>query len=145
MNSPLCLVAVAGALACGLSFARPIQDESDPLERIEALEKELTALKREVAALRKTPAAAAGPDEIRADLDEVVRWIQAQGDAADALQRALDDSKAKGFTAGINPDSRNVLLNGLGDMAKAAKSPLKLSASQPKPAGAASTRQPAKQ
>lgn len=147
MNSSLCLFAVAGALACGLSFARPAQDPSDPLERVEALEKELAALKSEVAAMRKTPATATGAtlDTLKSDLDELVRWVKAQGESADALQRALDESRAKGFTSGINPDSRTVLLGGLGDMVKALKSPLKLSADQPKPALINTPRQPAKQ
>jgi len=147
MNSPVCVIAVAGALACGLSIARPTAARTDELSqldgRVAELEKELTALKSEVASLRKAPAADGGKDAVKADLDEVVRWVQAQGVAAQALQKALDDSRAKGFTAGINPQSRDLLLAGLGESAKAASAPLKLSASEPKSPASAAPGRPA--
>lgn len=139
MNSPVTVLAVAALIACGLSFARPVpaaQIELELEERVESLEKEVSALKSELTALRKAPAPAdpAGAT-LQADFEEIVRWIRAQGEAGVALQRALDDSRAKGFTAGINPESRNVLLAGLGAVANASKQQLKLGvAPQPKPA-----------
>lgn len=142
MNSPVTVLAVAALIACGISFARPTpaaQQELELDERVANLEKELVALRSEVAALRKAPAPAeAANATLQADLEEVVRWIRAQTLAGDALERALEDSRAKGFTAGINPESRNVLLGGLGAVASAAKQPLKLGvAPQPKPAAQA--------
>jgi DNA anti-recombination protein RmuC len=138
MKSTLSLIAVAGALACGLTLARPVQDEREPLERLEALEKQVGELKSELATLRKaaTPAAGvASPEEaLRADLEQALRWIQTQSQAADALNAALEESRAKGFTAGINPDSRNALLAGFAELTKAMKTPLVLSAKEPKPA-----------
>jgi hypothetical protein len=140
MKSTLSLIAVAGALACGLTLARPVQDQRDPIERIEALEKQVGELTTELAALRKAAVPATGaatPEEVlRADLEQALRWIQAQSQAADALNAALEDARAKGFTAGINPDSRNVLLAGFAELTKALKTPLELSADKAKPAAA---------
>jgi hypothetical protein len=141
MNSTLSLIAVAGALACGLTFARPVQVDDDPEVRLAALEKEFAALKAEVVALRKAPAAttvASDPSAaLRQDLEKIVQWVQAQNKAAEALANALEDARSKGFTAGINPDSRTALLTGFGELSAALKTPLKLTPPEPKPAAPA--------
>ncbi len=144
MNSSLTVFAVAALVAGGLCFARPTpaaQVELELDERVALLEKELASLKSELASLRKTPTAADSANAtLQGDFEEVVRWIRAQGQAAESLERALEESRAKGFTAGINPDSRNVLLAGLGALASASKQPLKLGVpTTPKPASEAPT------
>lgn len=130
MNSKLTLLAVAGALACGLSFARPVQQERDPLERIAQLEKDVASLKSEVAALRKASKApsegGSQDDALRHDMEQVVRWVQSQSQAAGKLESSLDEAQQKGFTAGINPDSRVALLAGFHELAKALKTPVEL-------------------
>lgn len=148
MNSKLSLFVVAGALAAGLSFARPARQERDPMDRIEDLEKEVVALKTELAALRKAPAqATSAPAQdvaLRQDVEQVVRWIQSQSQGADALTRALEEARAKGFTAGINPDSRSVLLAGFGELTRSLKAPLALSKPESKSEDAKSNARGAK-
>ena len=68
------------------------QDENR--EEVEALEKRVTALEQ---------------------------YSQAQAKAAEALVKALDESDVQGFTYGINPGSRKVLLAGLKTSATAAQ------------------------
>lgn len=46
-------------------------------------------------------------------LEEFTEFAEAQADAGAALEKALSESEAAGFTAGINPKSREVLLSGL--------------------------------
>jgi hypothetical protein len=74
---------------------------------------------------------------LRQDLEKIVQWVQAQNQAAEALANALDDARSKGFTAGINPDSRTALLTGFGELSAALKTPLKLTPPEPKPAAPA--------
>lgn len=49
------------------------------------------------------------------------KYVQNQARAAEALGRSLDESDAQGFTYGINPTSRKVLLAGLRGVAGAAQ------------------------
>ncbi len=72
----------------------------------EQMKRDLTRLNKEVAALKSAKA----PKQ--EDFDAVIAYLQAQALASDQLKLVLADSEEKGFTYGINPDSRIVLLNG---------------------------------
>ena len=98
------------------------------MDRLIALEKQVVDLKAELAALKKAPAQAspvAGqptPEQyadLRRQMDEVLAYLEAQAQSAEALSAALEDSRVKGFTFGINPDSRIVMLDGFGQFTMA--------------------------
>ena len=52
---------------------------------------------------------------VEQELAEVQDYLQAQSKSAGELVKALDESEKAGFTYGINPNSRKVLLKGWRD------------------------------
>lgn len=123
MNRNLSLVLVAAAAVCGLALAQ-VPQRSDAAQ-LAALQKRVEALEAEVTVLKAVKPAAASSAEHDAALAKerqilagVVKYLQAQSGAAERLQAELADSEAKGFTYGINPDSRIVLLQGFNDFAE---------------------------
>ena len=70
------------------------------------LEAEVQALKGEVTELR------AAIEDSQSRLDEMVKYLQQNQKAAQELNSALAASEAAGFTFGINPKSRELLLAG---------------------------------
>ena len=73
----------------------------------------------EVAELKRRANANGDVEALRAELKEstqkvaeTVAFLNAQADAAKSLIEVLQDSEAKGFTFGINPQSRIVMLAG---------------------------------
>jgi len=127
-NLGLAFVA-AGALAVGVALAQPSSPQAaspqDPpaIDRLATLEKQVAQLQSQVAGLSKAKPAAAAPgaegtearlDALEAQMEQVLGYLAAQAESAKRLQEALDDSREKGFTYGINPDSRIVMLQGFG-------------------------------
>ena len=116
MNSKNIFVVIGTAALCGLALAQTPKSLS-PVERLDALEKAVQALQAqvkaappvqsdEVSALKKEVA------ETRVLVNQLLTWGATQADGAVELARVLDESEQKGFTFGINPDSRVALLNG---------------------------------
>ena len=103
----LALFALA-ALVCGSTFAQAPRTQ-DP--SVAALKRDLVALQVEVAQLKEQ----VGTVEGDVTLQDVVDYLQAQAKSARYLQDKLADSEDKGFTWGINPDSRIVMLEGFND------------------------------
>jgi uncharacterized coiled-coil protein SlyX len=94
------------ALVSGLAFSQG-PDKQRPLEeRVQALE---AALAEQKAATAKLAADLAATRELA---ERTVRYLDAQANAAAAMAGTLDASEEAGFTYGINPDSRHVLLAG---------------------------------
>jgi hypothetical protein len=116
MNSKKTLVLVGTAVLCGLALAQT-PPQRTPTERLEALEKDVVELRvrldaqaanaGEILALKKELF------ETRAIVDQLTQWTATQAEDALVLSRVLDEVQEKGFTAGINPDSRILLLGGL--------------------------------
>ncbi|HTF87484.1 MAG TPA: hypothetical protein VK843_03670 [Planctomycetota bacterium] len=117
MNSKQTLVVFGTAALCGLALAQTPTPTPPPGARLDALEKEVKSLNarldalpapmnNDVAALKKELG------ETRVLVNQLVSWAANQADGAVELARILDDSEQKGFTFGINPDSRVVLLGG---------------------------------
>jgi hypothetical protein len=99
----LSLFALA-ALVCGSTFAQaPRAQDSE----VSLLKRDVARLQAEVAQLKE----AAAPDG-GTDLQEVVEYLQSQAKGAEQLQKMLADAEDKGFTYGINPDSRVAILQG---------------------------------
>ncbi len=116
MNMKQSLVVLGTAALCGFALAQtpPIPTSVD---RLDALEKQVAALRTqvvaehqaardEIAALRKELA------EASALTTQVSTWASNQATGAAELAVVLDDSDQKGFTFGINPESRIALLAG---------------------------------
>ena len=66
---------------------------------------------------------ARGLQQDRERHEALLAWARAQGDAAKALQDVLADAREKGFTAGINPASREALLAGFDALATSLRKP----------------------
>jgi len=103
---------LVAALACGSSFAQE-PDEADLAARVAKLEAQVVALQDSLKASK--PAR----DELEKELAEqkrmlakVLDYLLAQAASAKVLQDSLAESQEKGFTYGINPESRVVLLAG---------------------------------
>lgn len=60
-------------------------------------------------------------EALEARVEAVEGYLQQQAAAAEKLSKALEESRSAGFTYGINPESREVLLEGLGQAASAAR------------------------
>lgn len=103
MRSQNLLLCALGALtAAALAYSSPQAPEAgDGAHEASAMEARVEALEREVAALKT--------------------FTEAQAAAGAELLDALARCEAEGFTAGINPKSREVLLAGLRAQASAMK------------------------
>src|SRR5687767_12240589 len=115
MNSKQTFVVIGTAALCGLALAQT--PPAPPVDRIDLLEREVRSLRAqvdnfppplndEVAALRKELG------ETRLLVNQLLNWAGTQAVGAVELEHILDESEAKGFTWGINPESRVVLLGG---------------------------------
>jgi len=124
------LAFAVAAFALGAAFAAPSAPlaaqpvQGTPLERLEAAEKRLADLENQIAALKGVkpvatdkdkPADTQGVEAIDKQLQSVLAYLGAQAEAAKRLDAALKDSDAKGFSFGINPDSRIVMLHGFAE------------------------------
>lgn len=116
MNMKQSFVVLGTAALCGLALA---QTPTTPpaADRLDALEKQVAALRTQVVAEHQ-----AAVDELaamRKELTEshelvsqVSTWAANQSASAAELAAVFDDSEQKGFTFGINPESRISLLAG---------------------------------
>lgn len=102
MKQTLALTSVALLFLLGLGLAQ--DPPEDTLET--KLTRRIDVLEREVATLRKEA------DAGRTLAEETTRYLAGAKERSEALQKVLDESEALGFTAGINFDSRKVLLAG---------------------------------
>jgi hypothetical protein len=123
MNRNLSLVLVSSAVVCGLALAQAPQNKD--AAQVAALQKRVEALEADVAAMKKaTPPSAdlaAAAEKDHKTVEQLVKYTAAQATAATKLQGVLEDSREKGFTYGINPDSRIVMLDGLHDFTETIK------------------------
>jgi hypothetical protein len=104
MKTSVITMLVVGAAVAALAFAAPARTTDDPKKDAKA--QELEELRLKCDALEATVA------ENKTKLDQVLKYLNAQAEAARSMQATLDDSEQQGFTYGINPNSRIVLLEG---------------------------------
>jgi hypothetical protein len=115
MKSQLSIVAfVASALVCGLAFSQNPAGQ-DSASRVDKLEKDLAASRLRVEALSTEVA------DLKKQLTVTVTYLEEQSKAAASMVSVLDESERAGFTYGINPDSRHILLKGWHDQLAAAQ------------------------
>ncbi len=103
------LLPVASVLFLSPFVAASFQDQEEAQDSRggSSLESRVAKLEEELAAEKKRH------EEARALLDQTIVYLDAQAKGATALLGILDQSEQLGFTAGINPQSREVLLAGL--------------------------------
>jgi hypothetical protein len=114
MKNSLSIAVLAVALFAGLSFSQnPPAPSAD--HKLEILEKDLVSTRLRVETL------SAELSEMRATLDATTKYLADQATGAKNLAATLDASETAGFTYGINPDSRHILLKGWREQLAAAQ------------------------
>jgi hypothetical protein len=99
-------VAAAALLASSLAFNASAQSPDTLQQRLDAMQKDiLDSRTRMEQALEELKGS-------RKTLEEAQKYIDAQAKAAKSMAETLDESEKAGFTYGINPGSRELLLAG---------------------------------
>ena len=99
------LTALALAMVmCGLAFSQDPPAQETTEKKLERLEKELVATRERAESLATTLA------RMQVALDGTLKYLAAQAEQSKHVAKALDESEAAGFTYGINPNSRMILL-----------------------------------
>ena len=120
MNKVILGLFAVAAIAVGSSFGAPPKAQ-DPSTEIADLKRQIARLQADVNMLK---AGAAAGDEAQQGVRELMGYVEAQAKAAAGLQKVLADAEQKGFTFGINPESREVLLAGFNSFAEVLQSEL---------------------
>lgn len=120
MNSARILVVGAALVACGLAFSQGPAGQTpakqDPVERrLEVLEQDLVSTRERAETLALEVA------ELKTALSSTIKFVGEQAKAAQAMAETLDASEQAGFTAGINFESRHLLLRGWREQLAAAQ------------------------
>jgi hypothetical protein len=101
---------VISFVLCGAAASSLVREQNPPApaadHKIEILEKDIVTTRRHVDELDAQLA------ETRAELDAVLKYVGEQAASAKNMAKTLDESEQAGFTFGINPDSRHILLRG---------------------------------
>ncbi|MBK7876454.1 MAG: hypothetical protein IPJ77_11995 [Planctomycetes bacterium] len=117
MKTSVLSILVVGATVAALSFANRSETAgSTALAAPQAgdtkdAKKDAAAMELEALKL-KCDALGAELADTKGALEQVVKYLDAQSQHAKAMEAVLDDAEKKGFTFGINPESREVLLKG---------------------------------
>jgi hypothetical protein len=102
---PTVILVVAAAFS-GLALARPTTSQASLEERVQALEEQLSGAGSGEEALAEDVA------ELKELAEATIAYLDAQAKAASKMERTLASSEDAGFTFGINPKSREILLEG---------------------------------
>lgn len=103
MSRSLAVLTLAGAALAGSLAPRTAAQDPDRLGKLEASQAEID---RKLAGLAT---------DVRANAEAIAAiqgYLQQQAKAATQMQETLDASEKAGFTYGINPESRHLLLAG---------------------------------
>lgn len=109
MTRHLAALSLAGAALAGSLLPQSGAQEADVGARLGKLESSQSELDRKLAGLAA---------DVRANSEEIAAiqaYLQKQASAAKQMQATLDASEKAGFTYGINPESRHLLLAGWRD------------------------------
>lgn len=131
---PALSVLCAASLLLGLATA---QSPAAPEQDVATLRAEVAALRAEVDKLKSTDTSELEKqlEETRALVDQLAAWSRTQAAGADALTKTLTESQEKGFTFGINPESREVLLAGFRSFASGLQEGVPAAPKAPEPVG----------
>jgi hypothetical protein len=127
-------VVVLALLVSGVAFSQTTRAQDPAKAKADGLEKDVADARAQIAKLGADLAAT------QSKLDGVLRYLDAQSKAAKAMVDVLQASETAGFTYGINPNSRTLMLKGWRDQLAAAQQTLPAAA----PAPAAKSDTPAK-
>ena len=107
MNLQLSFAILASVLlASALAFNASARPQDPVQQRLDAMQKDILDSRARVEqAVEELKGA-------RKTLDEAQKYIDAQSKAAKAMVEVLDAAEKAGFTFGINPESREILLKG---------------------------------
>lgn len=100
ITKPIAVTCALGAMIFSSVAPAPVSQEMDP---------EFKKLKVQV-------------DELSKKVESFETYLAGQAAAGKSLEAAVSRARAEGFTAGINPSSREALLGGLTAQAEAMKS-----------------------
>jgi len=107
MKLQLSFAVVASALlASSLTFNAVARPQDPVQQRLDAMQKDILDSRARVEQLVEEWKAA------HKTLDEAQKYIDAQAKWAKSMSNVLDESEKAGFTFGINPESREMLLKG---------------------------------
>jgi hypothetical protein len=110
MKSQLGIVAVAvAALVCGLASSQNTPAQDPAVQRADKLEKDLAATRLRVEALSAEVA------DMKKQTAGTLAYLESTAKSAAQMAAVLDESEKAGFTYGLNPDSRHILLRGWRD------------------------------
>lgn len=112
---------LASTLGLAAGLAAPVQQDGDVTQRLDAMATELATTRSELAATQGR-------------LDQVESYLQAQAAAATSLKAAVAASEEAGFTSGINPKSREILVEAWNAQVQAATSSVPGAAEEAAPA-----------
>ena len=93
-------------LASAFAFNASAHQQDPVQQRLDAMQKDILDSRTRVEQMVEELKGA------RKTLDEAQKYIDAQAKAAKALVEVLDAAEKAGFTFGINPESREILLKG---------------------------------
>ena len=93
-------------LASAFAFNASARQQDPVQQRLDAMQKDILDSRTRVEQMVEELKGA------RKMLDEAQKYIEAQAKAAKALVEVLDAAEKAGFTFGINPESREILLKG---------------------------------
>ena len=100
------ILCAAAALLSSFAFSQDPAPKDPRDHKIELLEKDIASNRERIEALASQLA------DTKALLAKSVEYIGREAKSAKALAATLDESEQAGFTFGINPDSRHILLSG---------------------------------
>jgi hypothetical protein len=106
MTRPFAALMLASAALAGLLATHAPAQDPDLAQKLARLEVSQAELDRRLATLAT---------EVQKNTDALAAvqgYLQAQASAADAMRATLAASEEAGFTFGINPESRHILLDG---------------------------------
>lgn len=104
--SLICALLAAAAILSMGGHAQVTQEKKNLEQRVEELEKQLEETRGQLAGLTEALEAEA------ATIDGLAKYVKLQAEQAAAMTSTLSRSEAAGFTAGINFNSREILLAG---------------------------------
>jgi uncharacterized protein YlxW (UPF0749 family) len=106
MKTSIGVILLVLAVGGGLAFSQGQDPKVDLAKKVEVLETDLISTRAKAEALATELA------DTKASVAKITQYLEAQARSAAAMATALDESEQAGFTAGINPNSRTILLNG---------------------------------
>ncbi len=103
---PTYAVLASALLVSSLAFNASARTQDPVQQRLDVMQKDILDSRARVEQLVEELKGA------RKTLEEAQKYIDAQAKAAKSMAETLDASEKAGFTFGINPESREVLLRG---------------------------------